>query len=125
MNFNNQNESKDLENILLKVKFNKEINDLYYSMEEGDLLKDIEEELKEKESMKISLLIDSSEDPKEILTALGAADIEDLNKIAAEDRIFRRIIKMLEEKNLKWEIRQNKIRDKAVRGNILQLNIYK
>jgi hypothetical protein len=32
MNFNNQNESKDLENILLKVKFNKEINDLYYSM---------------------------------------------------------------------------------------------
>ena len=125
MNFNNQNESKDLENILLKVKFNKEINDLYYSMEEGDLLKDIEEELKEKESMKISLLIDSSDDPKEILQALGAADIEDLNKIAAEDRIFRRIIKMLEEKNLKWEIRQNKIRDKAVRGNILQLNIYK
>lgn len=125
MNFNNQNESKDLENILLKVKFNKEINDLYYSMEEGDLLKDIEEELKEKESMKISLLIDSSEDPKEILTALGAADIEDLNKIAAEDRIFKRIIKMLGEKNLKWEIRQNKIRDKAVRGNILQLNIYK
>lgn len=125
MNFNNQNESKDLENILLKVKFNKEINDLYYSMEEGDLLKDIEEELKEKESMKISLLIDSSEDPKEILTALGAAAIEDLNKIAAEDRIFKRIIKMLGEKNLKWEIRQNKIRDKAVRGNILQLNIYK
>ena len=125
MNFNNQNESKDLENILLKVKFNKEINDLYYSMEEGDLLKDIEEELKEKESMKISLLIDSSEDPKEILTALGAADIEDLNKIAAEDRIFKRIIKMLGEKNLKWEIRQNKIRDKAVRGHILQLNIYK
>jgi hypothetical protein len=93
--------------------------------EEGDLLKDIEEELKEKESMKISLLLDSSEDPKEILKALGAPDIEALNRITAEDRIFKRIIKMLEEKNLKWEIRQNKIRDKAVRGNILQLNIYK
>lgn len=122
---NNEIETDQLENILLKVKLNKEINDLYSAMEEGYLLQDIEERMKDKDSIIINILLDPSEDQDNIFIKLDVKDIEELNQKMAEERIFKRIIKLLTEKDLKWEIRQNKIQDKTIKGYILQLNIYK
>lgn len=110
----NQNESRELEDTLLKVKFNKEINDLYKSIEEGMELQD---------SMLLNIIIDPSEDRENIFRVLEVKDIDELNFKMSQDRIFKRIIKLLEEKDLTWEIRQNFLREKTIRGYMLQLKI--
>jgi len=109
-----QNESREIEDILLKVKFNKEINELYNAIEGGMEIYD---------SMLINILIDPSEDRDNIFKILGVEDVEELNIKMSQDRIFKRIIKLLEEKNLTWEIRQNKIQGKTIKGYMLQLKI--
>lgn len=125
MNYNNQKDQEELEDILLKVKFNKEINDLYLSLQEDDFLQDIEERLEESDSIMINILLDSSEVRDNIFLKLQVKNIEELNQKMAKDRIFKRIIKILTENDLKWEFRQNKIEDNIIKGFLLQLNIYK
>ncbi len=125
MNYNNQKDQEELEDILLKVKFNKEINDLYLSLQEDDFLQDIEERLEESDSIMINILLDSSEVRENIFLKLQVKNIEELNQKMAKDRIFKRIIKILTENDLKWEFRQNKIEDNIIKGFLLQLNIYK
>lgn len=119
------NKKEDLEDILLKVKFNKEINNLFEAIKVGDLLPEIEEKIERSDSMLIDILLDSSENRDNIFIKLGAKNIEDLNIKMAEDRIFKRITRILAEKELKWEFRQNNIADKVIRGYLLQLSIYK
>lgn len=125
MKYNNQKDQEELEDILLRVKFNKEINDLYISLKEGKLLQEIEEKMEESDSIMINILLDSSEVRENIFLKLQVKNIGELNQKMAKDRIFKRIIKILTENDLKWEFRQNKIEDNIIKGYILQLNIYK
>ena len=125
MDYNNQKDQEELEDILLRVKFNKEINDLYISLKEGKLLQEIEEKMEESDSIMINILLDSSEVRENIFLKLQVKNIGELNQKMAKDRIFKRIIKLLTENDLKWEFRQNKIEDNIIKGFLLQLNIYK
>ncbi len=64
------------------------------------------------DSMLINIIIDPSEDRENIFRVLEVKDIDELNFKMSQDRIFKRIIKLLEEKDLTWEIRQNFLREK-------------
>lgn len=118
-------EKEELERTLLKVKFKKEIDDLLFHFEEGGLLEDIKKELEYTDSFLLNLLLDPSEDMKAMYTAIGAKNIDSLNKELPRDRVFARIIKILDQEELDWEVRQNSLRQKTLKGQILQLQIRK
>lgn len=116
---------EDLERTLIKVKFKKAIDDLLFQLEEKDLLDHIKKELSSKEAFSFNLFLDPSPDMKELYEAIGAKNIDHLNKELVQDRFFSRVIKILDQEGLAWEIRQNSLRKKTLKGQILQLRIRK
>ncbi len=118
-------EKEKLERTLLKVKFKKEVDDLLFHFEEGGLLEDIKKELETSNSFLVNFLLDPTEDMKAMYAAIGVKNIASLNKELAKDRIFSRIIRILDQEDLEWEVRQNSLRQKTLKGQILQLQIRK
>ena len=116
---------KEIEQALLHVRFSREIKHLYQDMDQGDFFNDLEEAFGGQDSFLITILTDMTETKEDLLKKLMVSDILDLHETMKEDRIFKRIIKMLEEKELEWELRINTLTDRLIKGEILQLVIHK
>ncbi len=116
---------QEIEQQLLQVKFHKEIKYLYEEMDDGDFFEDLEELFNGSNSFLLTILTDASGTEGTLLRNLLFADIHELHEVMKEDRIFKRIIKMLDEEGLGWDFRVNQLTERVIKGDILQLSIYK